>query len=171
MPVLRKFFCLQLETGVLCIGILGILGSLMRYYDSTNPTFRPGPIETSVYILVLALLIFGTIKRNHYYLLPWLILTYIGIIVTSLVILTIIVLTFINYGEMRRAVEKTVGTYHSGQSTFLIFLTLLFAVYALMIYMYMAVSSLFSTFKKENPRIPGAVLPQTIGESVTFRKV
>lgn len=171
MPALRKFFCLQLETGVLCIGILGILGSLVKYYDSTNPTYRPGPIETLVYILICALLIFGTIKRNHYYLLPWLILTYIGIIVTSLVILTIIVLSFINYEEMQRAVEKNIGTYNSSQNTFLIFFSLLIAVYALMIYMYMAVSSLFSTFKKENPRLPGAILPQTIGESVTFRKV
>lgn len=177
MATLRKFFWLELETGALCIGILGIFGSLMKFHFLNDRYYEPISMQALVYIVACALLIFGTMKRVHYYLLPWLILSFIGIILTTFVVVSTIILLCFHNDQMHRAVQQTTRVYISEQrfESFVVFFTVLIAIYALLIYMFMAISSLYVMFKNEHQRIVG-FLPslgkrQVIWASkVTFKK-
>lgn len=158
MATLRNFFWLELETGAFCIGILGIFGSLTSLYSNEATS-----MQSLAYLLACASLIFGTMKRIHFYLLPWIILDFIGIILTTFSIIILIILFFFDQEKMHRGFESF--TSHTSIEVFCF--TVLIAIYALLIYMFMAVSSLYVVFKKEHQRIAGFI-PQNIGRNLAF---
>lgn len=159
MATLRKFFWLELETGAFCIGILGIFGSLTNLVSN-----EPTSMQSLAYLLACASLIFGTMKRIHYYLLPWIILDFIGIILATFFIISLIILFFFDNEKMHRGFEPLTRGHTSIEG---FCFTVLIAIYALLIYMLMAVSSLYVVFKKEHQRIAGFI-PQNIGRNLAF---
>lgn len=160
MAVLRNFLCFELEKGVLCVGIIGILGSLMQF------VFFDGNLIANTldlaHLLVNASLTFGTIKGIPDYLLPWLILHLIAMfIIPFLLIIFMIYICF--------HVEETSETEEDKSSSFGL---VLFAIIFYIIYSYicMAVLSLYVLFKKERQRDVDVVIPQNLCENVSFER-
>lgn len=96
--------------------------------------------------VINGLLIFGTIKRKQNYLLPWLIIGFIESILFGIVIILFAIGMIFPMTSARR---------HFSKDTFYktIMLILLLTAYALSIYIFLAIYSLYGKFKNQHQQL------------------
>lgn len=157
IPALKKCCCCcELETGVLTIAFLGIFGVLGHFVtilskmpnDANGYFVAASIIGLLSVLLVYGLLVFGAIKRRPSYLLPWLVIAFIGNIIYGLVIVGFAI-------KMISSLDSSSKDF-SAQLPFVITAIIVIAsIYALSIYIYMAVYSLYAKLKNQNiPSFP-----------------
>lgn len=154
MAVLRRFLCLELETTALVIGFISILLSAILRIAFDAPR---GPCL--VWLLVSWLLIYGTAKRNRYFLIPWLIMHFIvcGIAALSfLIVFVTIVVSIEKVDKLRLNINYFDQYYGMSESEAkrstadrVIVGIIYGAVCVLVVYMFKAIASLYSQLRDE----------------------
>lgn len=169
MAVLRRFFCLELEIAAIVIGIVSLLLSFASMALASSENYvspKPYPIVYGfIDLLASGSLIFGTIKRNRYLLLPWLVMQFIDCFIFTLIIIGGIIIATREQMQKNVTVDMadktdewnpqfidTIDQNNPELNMNMIIIVLIgcCALYALCIYMMMAVASLYSRFRNEN---------------------
>lgn len=142
MTILENICCFELETLAICVAILGIFGSLLSSKILVNATYDEIYFSRIVIfsIWIHVAIIHGTINRNHYYLLPWLITSVVAYVVIGILIYSISI-------EMMIAVSGDADQDRSVK----LFAAILVIVTILLIhsYFYMIIYSLYIKIKNE----------------------
>lgn len=135
MTAIRKFFCFELETITLFIGYFGffstlsslavVVGDMLFGADIYLPIIIIALLQISVY----GSLIHGVLKRNHFFLLPWLIPT----------LLPLVMVPFMSIYSI------FMGMFPLD----VVFLIGFIAIYILSFYIFLAVFSLYCKFRNE----------------------
>lgn len=160
MPILRKCcFCCELETGGMCVAHYGFFQILVSFvavlfFESPNRTMLEDIIELespdktmlediiglSIALLIYGLMLYGTMKRKHNYLLPWIFLNFIGAIAFGFYIILAAV--------SRIFLSDDISEDFSIDIFIKIISTL--AIYGLFVYIFLAIYSLYVRIKNEN---------------------
>lgn len=148
-----------METGAFFIALVGMLGVLIHFINVLNrkPTDEIGLfgynakaeaiIQLLIASVIYGLLVIGTIKRSPRYLLPWLVLAFIGIIIYGC--------TIIGFAIMRISSLNSASYYFPAQLKGIIVATsIMLALYILGIHLYVVVYSLYVKLKDEKQNAP-----------------
>lgn len=157
MAVQRRFFCLELETATLIIGFVAFLWFLVSTMAAFNDRYA-SPVLPFICLLASGSLIHGTVKRNQYFLLPWLIINF----AVCVIVAAIILIVFITYfhvidelDEMKRQIINFSRLYKIFDAIRILGIVAFIigaAGYSLVVYMYMGIASLYSKLSDENLR-------------------
>lgn len=149
MAVLRRFFCFELETAALSIGSIAFFFSLVLSAAAINDR-HTSAVSYLIFLLASGLLIWGTIKRNQYFLLPWMIIHFAVCVIATLVFFaTIVVATDKITGIELSKGENTNHEAIKKKFSFVIVEIIFGFGYALVVYIYMAIASLHSKLEDE----------------------
>lgn len=163
--LLRKCFCYELETGVLNISNFGstlcyiiIFRSIVEFY------IKPIKIEPIVAIVIVcvilllmhALLYTGVNTRNHYFLLPWIVFNFllniIGGIFLIILFIMICICMFATDNKTEYIIYARKEIFQESTVLAILFYLSMCALYALNVYLYWVVYSLYVKFRDERKR-------------------
>lgn len=153
MPILRKCcFCCELETGANCIAYLGIFQTLMSIVALIFGSSGSGN-EKLVQIIALliplsiyGLMVYGTMKRQHNYLLPWLIINFIGNILFGIYIIVLFIAGI-------SSLDSTSENFSTEIVTIFIMIIFALAILGLSVHIFLAVYSLYVKIREENNQL------------------
>lgn len=150
MPILRKCcFCCELETGANCIAYLGIFQTLVSIVALLFGLPGPGYeklfqiIGLLIPLSIYGLMVYGTMKRKHNYLLPWLIINFIGNILIGICIIAVFIVR-------TSSLDSTSEDFSTEIVTIFIMIIFALAIYGLSVHIFLAIYSLYDKIRKEN---------------------
>lgn len=152
MTILRKFFGLELEAAVFCIALISIFEALMNFVIIFSLLCDDGSLGDCIVtgilsgLLMNVLLIFGTMKRKQNYLLPWLVISFIVNIIFGIIIILFTVGVIIS-------LDRTDNDFCEQVFIYTIVIALFLAAYAINIYIFLAIYSLYVTFKNQHQQL------------------